>query len=234
MKTSSIAAAAAVALGLLALGLCIRSGLKSFTDNSRTVEVRGLAEREVPANHVTWPIVFKLNGNELPAVYANVNATNATVVKFLKDNGLTDSEISVGAPKMEDNIDNYNYKPGITARYTITSIVTVSSDQVDKVRGLILRQGDLLSMGIPVQAQDYGNSITYSFTGLNDIKPAMIAEATQNAREAARKFSDDSESDLGKIKNARQGQFSIEDRDAYTPYIKTVRVVTSLTYYLED
>lgn len=234
MKTTNLIAATFVAIGLLALGLCIRSGLKSFTENSRTVEVRGLAEREVPANHVTWPIVFKLNGNDLPSVYSNVNTTNATVVSFLKDNGLTDSEISVGAPKMEDNIENYNYKPGITARYSITSIVTVSSDQVDKVRQLILRQGDLLSMGIPVQAQDYSNTISYEFTGLNEIKPAMIAEATQNAREAAKKFSDDSGSNLGKIKNARQGQFSIENRDNYTPYIKTVRVVTSLTYYLED
>lgn len=234
MKPSNIIAAVILAAGLLALGLCVRSGLKSFTDNSRTVEVRGLAEREVPANHVTWPIVFSFNGNDLPSVYTRINETNATIVKFLKDNGLTDKEISVGAPKMQDNIDNYNYKPGISSRYVITSIVTVSSDQVEKVRSLILRQGDLLSMGIPVQAQDYGNTISYEFTGLNDIKPAMIAEATKNAREAAKKFSDDSDSELGKIKNARQGQFSIDDRDAYTPYIKTVRVVTSLTYYLED
>ena len=234
MKSTNIVAAVLLAVGLLALGLCVRSGLKSFTDNQRTVEVRGLAEREVPANHVTWPIVFSMTGNQLPDVYASVNTTNATVVKFLKDNGLSDKEISVGAPKMTDNSDNYNYKPGITPRYSITSVVTVSSDQVDKVRGLILRQGDLLSMGIPVQAQDYSNSISYDFTGLNDIKPEMIAEATRNAREAAKKFSDDSDSELGKIKSARQGQFTIEDRDAYTPYIKTVRVVTSLTYFLED
>lgn len=234
MKSTNIVAAVLLAVGLLALGLCVRSGLKSFTDNQRTVEVRGLAEREVPANHVTWPIVFSMTGNQLPDVYASVNTTNATVVKFLKDNGLSDKEISVGAPKMTDNSDNYNYKPGITPRYSITSVVTVSSDQVDKVRGLILRQGDLLSMGIPVQAQDYSNSISYDFTGLNDIKPEMIAEATRNAREAAKKFSDDSDSELGKIKSARQGQFTIEDRDSYTPYIKTVRVVTSLTYFLED
>lgn len=234
MKSYNIIAAVVIAAGLFALGLCLRSGLVSFTDNQRTVEVRGLAEREVPANHVTWPIVFAQNGNDLPSAYSSVNTTNATIVKFLKDNGLADKEISVGAPKMTDNSDNYNYKPGITPRYTITSTVTVSSDQVDKVRGLILRQGDLLSMGIPVQAQDYSNSISYDFTLLNSIKPEMIAEATKNAREAAKKFADDSESNIGKIKSARQGQFSIEDRDAYTPYIKTVRVVTSLTYFLED
>ena len=62
----------------------------------------------------------------------------------------------------------------------------------------------------------------------------MIEEATRNAREAAEKFALDSGSELGKIKTATQGLFSINDRDQYTPYIKTVRVVTSVNYYLEN
>ena len=101
------------------------------------------------------------------------------------------------------------------------------------IHGLINRQGELYAKGIAITT-DYSTSITYDFTDLNSIKPEMIAEATRNAREAAEKFADDSDSRLGKIKTARQGQFSIEDRDATTPYIKKVRVVTSLTYYLED
>ncbi len=234
MKLNSVIAAAVIAVGLLALGLTVRSGLCSFTENQRSVEVRGLAEREVPANKVTWPIVFKMTGDNLPSVYAQVTATNSKVEQFLTSNGISTDEISIGAPKMEDQSENYNYKPGITARYAITSIVTVSSSKVDQVRGLINRQGELLSQGIPVVAENYSNSISYEFTGLNDIKPEMIAEATKSAREAAKKFADDSESRLGKIKNARQGQFSIEDRDNYTPYIKRVRVVTSLTYLLQD
>ena len=74
----------------------------------------------------------------------------------------------------------------------------------------------------------------YSFNGLNDIKPAMIEEATVNAREAAEKFAKDSNSKLGKIRQASQGQFSISDRDINTPYIKNVRVVTNVVYYLND
>ena len=101
------------------------------------------------------------------------------------------------------------------------------------MHALINRQGELFAQGIAI-SNDYNYQITYNFTELNSIKPEMIAEATQNAREAAKKFADDSDSSLGKIKTARQGQFSIEDRDATTPYIKKVRVVTSLTYYLED
>lgn len=62
----------------------------------------------------------------------------------------------------------------------------------------------------------------------------MIEEATKNARNAAEKFAIDSNSKLGKIKRANQGQFTISDRDPNTPYIKTIRVVTTVDYYLED
>lgn len=228
-----IISSAVIAVGLLCLGLAIRSGLKSFTDRDRTVEVRGLATREVAADKVTWPIVFKSVGNDLPTVYAQNAATGETVVKFLKDNGMSPEEISVGAPSVTDlSTDRYNNQP-IPYNYSVQTVVTVSSSKVDQVRALINRQGELLEKGIAVQS-DYSNRITYSFTHLNDIKPEMIAEATQAARDAAKKFADDSGSEVGKIRSARQGQFSIDDRDEYTPYIKEVRVVTTLTYALED
>lgn len=234
MKSNTIIAAALLAAGLLAIGLCVRSGLKSLTDSQRTVEVRGLATRQVEANQVTWPIVFKQVGDNLPAVYDAVASTNQAIIKFLKDNGIADSEISISAPQMTDlSTDRYNNQP-IPFKYSVTSVVTVSSSQVTKVHGLINRQGELMKQGIAISSSEYSNPITYEYTNLNSIKPEMIAEATKNAREAAKKFADDSESDLGKIKSARQGQFSIEDRDNYTPYIKEVRVVTTLTYFLED
>lgn len=233
MTNKVIIASAVLAVGLLALGLCIRGGLKSFNDSQRIVEVRGLSEREVPADQVTWPISFKLTGNELPAVYAQVSSTNNVIVEFLRANGIAEKDISVSAPQVNDlSADRNNTQP-IPFNYSVTSVVTVSSSQVDKVRQLINRQGELLQKGIPIST-DYSNPITYKFTGLNSIKPEMIAEATKNAREAAEKFANDSESKIGKIKEARQGQFEVNDRDNYTPYIKTVRVVTKLVYYLED
>ena len=76
--------------------------------------------------------------------------------------------------------------------------------------------------------------MSYEFTGLNDIKPQMIEDATKNARAAAEKFAKDSDSKLGKIKSASQGQFTIANRDENTPYIKSVRVVTTVTYYLKN
>lgn len=223
-----------VAIGLGVLGAFIKGGFSSLSENGRVVTVRGLAEKEVQANKVTWPIVSKEVGNDLPSIYRNIQATNAAIVKFLKDNGITDGEISVNAPQVYDlQADRYNNQT-LPYRYNVTTVVVVTSSQVEKVRGLITRQTELLKEGIAVVAGDYNYQISYEYTGLNDVKPEMIALATQNAREAAMKFADDSHSELGKIKTASQGQFSIEDRDQYTPYIKKIRVVSTIVYFLND
>lgn len=223
-----------VGIGLLLLGVEVKSGLNSISDNQRVVTVRGLAEKEVNANKVTWPIVSKEVGNDLSSIYASVESTNNAILSFLKSNGITDAEISVNPPQVIDlQADRYNSNTQ-PYRYNVTNVVVVTSSQVEKVNQLIQKQTELLKKGIAIVAGDYQYQTTYEYTDLNTIKPGMIAEATENAREAAKKFADDSKSKLGKIKTASQGQFSIEDRDQYTPYIKRVRVVSTIVYYLKD
>lgn len=226
--------AALIALGIVILGLCIKAGIDNFSNRDRVVTVRGLCEKEVNANVVTWPIVTKEMGNELPAIYNRIQASNNAILDFLHANGITDAEISVNAPDVSDVQANaYNQREQLY-RYIVTNVIVVKSEKVDKVNELIKKQTELLKQGIAIVAGDYSYPITYDYTELNSIKPEMIAEATRNARQAADKFAEDSDSDLGKIKTASQGQFSIENRDQYTPYIKTVRIVTYITYYLED
>lgn len=229
-----ITEAAIIAVGLILLGIFIKNGITSFTSRDRVVNVKGLAEMEVPANKVTWPLMYKDLGNDLPALYSNIQKTNEAIINFLKNNGITDQEISINAPEIIDmKAERYNSTPS-TYRYNVTSVITVTSNQVEKVRKIISEQSELLKQGIAVTGGDYRYSIQYDFTDLNKIKPQMIEEATKNARTAAEKFAKDSESKLGKIKRAYQGQFSINDRDANTPYIKNVRIVTTIDYYLED
>ena len=122
----------------------------------------------------------------------------------------------------------------MTYRYVAKSVITVTSTNVDLVRGLITKQAELMRQGIALVSEEYGSDqVTYSFTGLNDIKPAMVEEATKNARATAQKFADDSDCSLGGIRNAQQGQFSIESRDQNTPYIKNIRVVNTIEYSLK-
>ena len=226
--------AALVALGLLLLGLCIKAGIDNYGSRDRVVTVRGLCEKEVNANVVTWPIVTKEMGNDLPGIYNKIQSNNNAILNFLRANGITDSEISVNAPEVNDVQANaYNQREQLY-RYMVTNVIVVKSEKVDKVNELIKKQTELLKEGIAIVACGNSCPITDDYTELNDVKPDMVAEATRNARAAADRFAADSDSDLGKIKTASQGQFSIEDRDRYTPYIKTVRIVTYITYYLED
>lgn len=233
-STSAVICGLLVGVGLWLLGTQVKNGLNSISDNARVVTVRGLAEKEVMANKVTWPIVSKQVGNDLPSIYASMEATNKTILQFLKANGITDDEISVNPPQVIDlQADRYN-SSNVPYRYNVTNVVVVTSKQVEKVNKLMERQTELLKQGIAVVAGDYQYQTTYEYTDLNSVKPEMIAEATKNAREAAQKFAVDSDSKVGKMKSASQGQFSIEDLAGSTPYLKKVRVVSSVVYYLED
>lgn len=227
--------ASILTLGLVLLGLSIKSGIKTFSQRDRVVNVKGLSEMEVQADKVIWPLVYKDVGNDLPSLYDNMNLKNQTIVSFLKSNGITDEEISISAPQVVD-LQAERYSSNTSPyRYNITSVITVSSDKVDLVRKLMSEQGELLRQGIAVSGgADYQYNVQFMFTKLNDVKPQMIEDATKNAREAAVKFAEDSNSKLGKIKSANQGQFSIADRDANTPHIKNVRVVSTIEYYLKD
>lgn len=227
-----IASAVILSIGIVILGICIYCGFKSFSDKDREVTVRGLAEKEVMADKVTWPLVIKAVGNDLPKVYEQVTTNIATVETFLKQNGITDREITLSAPTVWDK-DAQTYQSNAVFRYNVTQVITVTSQNIETVNNLIQRQGDLFKLGISI-GSDYMYSTVYEYTGLNDIKPEMIAEATRNAREAAQKFAEDSHSHLGGIRTASQGQFSIYDRDANTPWIKNVRVVTTVAYSLKD
>lgn len=227
--------AAILAVGLILAGVFVCRGFKALAQRDRVVSVRGLAEREVKADHVIWPITYKMTGNDLQALYGEINRANATITNFLTQNGIKKEDVSAAAPQIVDlRADRYQDQGRIQERYNVTLTVTVSTEQVELARQLMSRTGELLKQGIAISASDYGSNVQYEFNGLNKIKPEMIEEATKNAREAAHKFAADSESELGKIKEASQGLFSIDDRDSFTPYIKRVRVVTSVDYYLES
>ena len=232
-KISGFIPSLLVAVAIVVLGMCLKAGIDGFSHRDRAVTVRGLCEKEVMANKVTWPIVTKEMGNELPAIYDKIQRNNDAILAFLKDNGIEDSEISVNPPAVNDRMANSYSNENVRYRYNVTNVIVVTSSKVDKIRKLIEAQTQLLKQGIAV-AEDYEYQTTYEYTDLNSIKPEMIAEATRNAREAANKFAADSDSRLGKIKTATQGQFSITDRDQYTPYIKNIRIVTYIDYYLED
>lgn len=221
-------------VGLALLGYFVSGGIVRIRALDRTVEVKGLSEREVPADIAIWPIRFNEADNDLNLLFLTLERKNAAVEAFLKKRGFKEDEISVSAPAIQDRQAQGYSDTQIKFRYSGASTLTVYTRNVDSVRNAMKDLVELGKQGIAIAGQDYEAKTEYLFTRLNDIKPDMVEEATKNARLVAEKFARDSQSGLGKIKRAVQGQFSINDRDSNTPHIKKVRVVSTLEYYLAD
>jgi len=222
--------AAAAVLGYQLSDAAIR-----FKQFERSVTVKGLAEREYPADVVIWPIQYTVASNDLEQLYAELDRQAESIHAFLLLGGIEPEEISNSAPSITDkSAQQYGNGSSAQFRYTAQRTVTVYSSDIERVRAAMAGLSQLGRQGIVLSGNEYQSRPEYLFTRLNEIKPEMIEEATRNAREVAQKFATDSDSRLGKIRKASQGQFSISDRDANNPHIKKIRVVSTVEYYLSD
>lgn len=225
---------ALIALGLVLASWLLAAGALRYKEYERVVSVKGLAEREVPADVAVWPIRFVAASNDMAALYQTMEQNAAGIQFFLQEAGFSADEITTSAPLVTDKYAERYGDQNANLRYTAQQTITIYSGQVDRVRQSQSQLVELGKQGIAFGGDEYSQRINYLFTQLNDLKPAMIEEATRNARVAAQQFADDSASKLGKLRTARQGQFTIEDRDDNTPYLKRVRVVSTVEYYLVD
>jgi len=232
---SSLILGLSLMMGLFLLGYTIGGSIVKYKSLERTVVVKGLAQKVVNADVVIWPIQYIRASNELSTLYTNLDRDTQQIVSFLKENGFEDGEISMSAPAITDKIaQNYGGANKIEFRYSAVQTLSLYTSNVKKARESMTKITRLGKGGITFRTNSYDSQTQYIYTKLNDIKPQMIKEATSNARASAETFANDSQSRLGKIKSARQGQFSIVSRDKNTPYVKKVRIVSTIEYYLSD
>lgn len=226
---NNILAGALIAVGLTLAGLFIYLGIDEYAAKDRAVSVKGLSTREVEADYAVWPLSYAASGNDLPALYTHLEGVTARVKKHLLSLGFEESDIRQGSVSVSNNWDGY-YGARPEYKYTLSTSLIVSTDKVQKVVASQGKESSLLKEGIIVTTQSW--NLDYQFNGLPELKPAMIEEATQNARAVAQKFADDAQCSLGSIRRASQGQFSIES-DNYQPWVKHIRVVTTVDYFLD-
>ena len=232
---SNVVPAVLLAVGLALGGWFVGRGLLVARSSDRFVTVKGLAEREVPANLALWPIVLTETANDLVTLQERVEASQAKIVAFLEQQGFPAEERSLGAPRITDREAQGFVPQGgqRIERYVAEATVTVRTANIDAARQAMARSGELVKQGVAL-IRSYEYDTQYLFTALEEIKPEMIAAATRDARRAAEQFAEDSGSEVGAIRSAQQGYFSIEDRDRFSPEHKKVRVVTTIEYFLED
>ncbi len=239
-----------LAFGLIVGGWVLGAQIKATRLSDRYVTVKGLVERKAKSDLAIWLLSYKEAGDELSSVYAKTEADKKAVLQFLDQQGIQPSEIELGVIRVVDTQANeYGGGNRPPHRYIVEQQITVRTSRVDQVAAAAQKTMQLLQKGI-VMNSNSGQGLTYKFTGLNSIKPDMITEATRNARAAADRFALDSGSRVGSIRQANQGVFSILPADsgsdtsepgeivggistADSSLLKTVRVVTTVEYYLE-
>ena len=226
---NNVFAGALVALGLFFAGMFLYLGIHQFANKDRAVTVKGLSTREVEADYVVWPMSFSWSGNDLPALYERIEQVSLRVKKHLMAMGFEENDIRKGSISVSNNWENYYGERRPEYKYTLSTSLIVSTDKVQLVIASQGKEAELLKEGIIVTSQTW--NLDYQYNGLSELKPSMIEEATQNARAVAQKFADDAQCSLGSIRRASQGQFSVEN-DEYQPWVKHVRVVTTVDYFL--
>lgn len=234
--------AALLALGLTAAGFLVGRGFEEARLGDRFVTVKGVAEREVEADLAVWNVQFTAGGNDLTAVQRTIASNVEMTLDFLEQYGVSRDLVSVEGLRVVDVAANPYQQGPTTNRFSVTQSMVVRSEEPGVVQAASQRINELVEAGVVlVSGQEYGvGGPTYIFRGLNSIKPEMIADATARAREAAVEFAGDSNSRLGGIRRANQGVFQILPRDP-VPGVgeqnrieKTVRIVSTVEYYLRD
>jgi len=235
ISRSLVVLAASILLAFIALGVLLGEAAVRVKKFERTVVVKGLSEREVPADVAIWPLTFQEASNDLTTLFSALQRKNALITEFLAGHGIAKDAVAVGPPAVVDrHAQAYGDTGSVAYRYTATSTVTVYTKDVEAVRRAMRAVISLGQKGIALSGEGYQNQTQFEFTGLAALKPEMVEEATKNARAVAEKFAADSDSRLGRIRSAQQGQFSIENRDSTTPHIKKVRVVSTIEYHLAN
>lgn len=234
MKTVIIVSAFLFTIGLTLAGFFVGQGIIKSKTADTFVTVKGLSEREVQADRAIWPVTFSVASNELQDLKKTLEQQSRDLNSYFIRSGLKATSISIGVPNITDTKASYyggnGYQP---FRYIGKGKITIQTDDIPAINQAMSNITELLGNGIVIEQDEYRNRIEYSYTKLNDIKPDMIREATENARLAAEQFASDANATIGSIRKASQGYFSISDRDQNTPFIKNIRVVTTVEYYLE-
>ena len=231
-----------IALGVAAAGWFVGHGFRQGRASDRYVTVKGVSERSVEADLALWPLQFVAADNDLSRAQGRLTESLSATLEFLAAQGLDTAQTRLQGLRVTDVLANPYQQQRAVNRFVVNQTLVVRSSEPRKVLTASERIGELVDAGVVLSSgAEYGvGGPTFLFTGLNRVKPEMIAEATAQARQAAEQFAADSRSRIAGIRRANQGVFVILPRDQAPGLTeqgqleKTVRVVSTIEYFLED
>jgi uncharacterized protein len=233
-KAVSLITSIVISIGIALSGFFVGNGISNIHKFDQYISVRGLAEKQVRANKVIWEIAYSVHGNSIKEIYSDVDRSQQAILKYLTTAKIAESAIQFGSPSVNLNTQtNSNKNPnGINkSSYTGYNKITVVTDKVDLIQQLSQKTNQLIANDILISS----SNLKYLYTDLNQIKPEMLNRATANAKAVAEQFALHANTDVGKIRQASQGLFSINNSDdSYGDQDpnKIVRVIVNTQYFL--
>lgn len=225
-----------LSISILGFGFFISDGLKNFNRPQRTISVKGLSEREVKADLAIWKISFNVSSQQIEDVKKQLPLVQNELQSFLLSAGFTINEVTKDSSIQDRQAQDYAVEKG--NRFVATGFYLLQTSKVELVEKTQQQLDELVQKGIVIT----GNKKIYYYTGLNEIKPEMLDDATKNAKIAAMGFAKSMSVAVGKLKSASQGTFTISnligqddyyDGEQSSSIAKKVRVVTQVEFFIE-
>lgn len=232
MNRNILFAAIVLGLSIIIAGWVFGNKFYQSRFADRYVSVKGLAEMEVTATLASWVLESRHDGPDFESVKQEVNNQSKLIANWLMEKGFDKNEI-----KTEDVSVTRNYYQEGQLPFNGSVRISLQTTNVDLLEEVSGMTTELLDQGVFLSGDRWSDRPRYYFTGVNEIKPELLRDATRAALESAQEFAENSGASVGNIKYANQGIIvllpgnRIEDSHEFFKN-KIARVVVSLDYYI--
>ena len=211
-------AKALIPLGfLLALGLVISTYLvtnvvRDILMANQIIKVRGYAEIPVESDLANWKITVKAQDRNVAYAYPVLATHREDVLTFLEENGVKSDEIRINPVQVRERKkrSEKGHETSEIEVFQLSQEITVKSKDVHNISTMATSIADLLGRGVNLKTE----LPRYYYTGVNELKSTLLVEATKDAHMRAKTLAEGSDANLGPLRAARQGKFSVRSADA--------------------
>lgn len=203
-----------IATGIAAVGFALGLGLlgnaiKNRNNSENTISVTGLGSKKFTSNLITWDGNFSRNSFELKEAYAQLANDKKVIENYLISKGVSKNDLVFSAVDIQKQYNYSNDSNGNSHQtfsgYQLSQKVSIESSDVARIENLSRNITEIINLGIEFTS----SQPNYFYTQLANVKQAMIADATKDAKDRAEKIATNAGSQLGSLKKATMGVIQI-------------------------
>lgn len=202
---ASVIVSLALGVGLTKVG----SGFASRSSDG--IVVTGSAKVAATADNVVWTLSVQNTGKTPGTAVSGIDSGINTLQKYLVDGGIPTGALTLGPVNSYPTEEYLNGNPtGRILNYRATREITVRTKDVQLVSKLSQNIGSVLQQG--VNLSNYGPQ--YYISTLNEIRPKLMKQATQDAKKRALAMADAVGDKVGALSSVKAGPIQVTTPDS--------------------